>query len=389
MKAFVVRADWKPKPEYNLTDWEEKNRIAYRANKVFMNPSWNVEEWNNPTVGPDEIVLRVKACGVCGSDAHMLRTGSDGYVFFGGWAGFPVVLGHEYAGIVTEVGKEVRNINVGDLVTAEEVQWCGSCDACRSGWFNCCRNMSQLGFETRNPGALAEFVKVKEKYAWKLDPLKDAYSTQDEILEAGSFVEPTSVAYEGIFTVAGGIRPGGHAAVFGAGPIGLASIQLLKAAGAAKIIVFEPLKGRVELAKKNGADYVFDPTQKDQYPPKMVKEITGGLGCAMVVEAAGAPSKTYQSMLESAGVAGKIAHIGMGTDMPALDTLTMQYAEASIYGSMGHSGHGDFGNVINLMGSKRIDMRLAITSRYSLNDSAKAILTCDKGNDGKVTVKPQ
>jgi len=208
-------------------------------------------------------------------------------------------------------------------------------------------------------------------------------------LEAGSFVEPTSVAYEGIFTVAGGIRPGGHAAIFGAGPIGLASIQLLKAGGAAKIIVFEPLKGRAELAKKNGADYVFDPTQKDQYPPKMVKEITKGQGCAMVVEAAGAPSKTYQAMMESAGVAGKIAHIGMGTDMPALDTLTMQYSEASIYGSMGHSGHGDFGNVINLMGSKRIDMRLAITSRCSLNDSAKAILTCDKGDDGKVTVKPQ
>lgn len=355
---------------------------------VFKNPQVGIEEVSEPRLEPDEVKLRVKACGVCGSDIHMIRSDKQGYVLFGGWAGFPCVLGHEFAGIVEEVGGKVHSIKPGDLVTAEEVQWCGMCDACRAGWFNCCKNMSQLGFETRNPGALAEYVKVKEKYVWKLDPLKETYSSDDRILEAGSLVEPTSVAYEGIFSVSGGIRPGGHVAIFGAGPIGLASIQLLKTAGAAKIIVFEPMKKRAEFAKMVGADYVFDPTKPDQTPATMVKDVTAGQGCVMLVEAAGAPSKTFPDMVKCLGVAGKIVHIGMGTDRPSLDTLTLQYSEGSIYGSMGHSGHRDFGNVINLMGSKRIDVVPIITNRYSLNDAVKAINMADQGDNAKATVKP-
>jgi len=386
MKAFVIRADWTPKPEYKVSDWEKKERIAYRANMVFKNPTWGVEDFPDPKIGPDEVLVKVKACGVCGSDVHMLRKEKDSdYIYFGGWAGFPAIIGHEWAGVVAEVGKDVNSISVGNLVTAEEVQWCGGCDVCRAGWLNLCKNVTQLGFETRNPGAMAEYIKVKEKYAWKLDALKDAYSNENDILEAGSLVEPTSVAYEGIFTVAGGLRmPGGHAAVFGTGPIGLASIQLLKTGGAAKIIAFEPMKFRAELAKKMGADYVFDPTQVD--PVKTMKELTRGQGCAMLVEAAGLPSVTIPIMVQSVAPAGKIVQIGMGADRPALDALAVQYAESSIYGSMGHSGHGDFGNVISLMGARRINVLPAITARYSLKETATAIENADKGN-AKVTVK--
>jgi scyllo-inosose 3-dehydrogenase len=388
LKALVVKADWEVKSDYPVTEWEKKEKIAYRANMVFKNPQVGIEDVPEPRLEPDEVKLKVKACGVCGSDVHMIRRDNSGYVFFGGWAGFPCVLGHEFAGIVTEVGSDVRSIKPDDLVTAEEVQWCGMCDACRSGWFNCCRNMSQLGFETRNPGALAEYVKVKEKYVWKLDPLREAYSSDDQILEAGSLVEPTSVAYEGIFTVSGGIAPGGHVAIFGSGPIGLASIQLLKTAGAAKIIVFEPMKKRAEFAMKAGADYVFDPTKEDQSPARMVKDVTNGEGCKMVVEAAGVPSRTIPEMVKCVGVAGKMVHIGMGTDKPLVDMLAMQYSEASLYGSMGHSGHRDFGNVINLMGAKRIDVLPMITNRYPLQDAAKAILMADQGDNAKATVKP-
>jgi len=388
MKALVVRAEWAPKPEYKLTSWEIKERIALRANKVFKNPTWAIEDVPMPKIEPDEVLIRVKACGVCGSDIHMLRKTEDGYIFFGGWAGFPCIPGHEFAGIVEDVGSKVKDIKVGDFVTAEEVQYCGKCDACRAGWLNCCENMSQLGFETRNPGAMAEYIKVKDRYVYKLDPLMDAYSNENEVLEAGSLVEPTSVAYEGLFTVAGGIKPGGHVAIFGAGPIGLACIQLLKTSGAAKIIVFEPMKVRSDLAKKMGADYVFNPTKEDQHPPEMIKNVTRGKGCAMLVEAAGAPEVTIPWMIQGLSTAGKIVIIGMGPEWPKLDALTLQYREASIYGSMGHSGHRDFGNVIDLMAAKRIDMRPAITSRYSLDKAIEAILSADKGNDAKVTIKP-
>jgi hypothetical protein len=249
--------------------------------------------------------------------------------------------------------------------------------------------MTQLGFETRNPGAMAEWVKAKDKYVYNLAPLREAYSNDDEILEAGSLVEPTSVAYEGLFSIGGGLRsPGGHVAIFGAGPIGLAAIQLLKTSGAAKIMVFEPMKVRAKLAKDLGADYVFDPTKEDQSPRKMIRDITNGKGCAMLVEAAGNQSVTIPIMVEFLEPAGKIINIGMSAQRPALDLLTLQYSEGSIYGSMGHSGHGDFNSVINLMGSRRIDIRPAITSRYPLDDAIKAILSADQGNDAKVTVKP-
>ena len=389
MKALVIRGEWDPKPDYEPTSWELKERIALRASNVYKNPKWSVEDdFPRPKLeDPDEVIIRVKASGVCGSDVHMLRKTDDGYMFFGGWAGLPCVPGHELAGVVEEVGSRVKNIKVGDLVTAEEVQYCGKCDACRSGWLNCCENMTQLGFETRNPGAMAEYIKVKDTYVYSLEPIRDAYSSDDEVLEAGSLVEPACVAYEGIFTVSSGIRPGGHVAVFGTGPIGLACIQLLKTSGAAKIIAFEPMKVRADLAREMGADYVFDPTKEDQLPPKMIKNITGGRGCAMLVEAAGIPSVTIPWMIEGLGAGGKIVHIGMGPDKPLTDMLGLQYREGSIYGSMGHSGNRDFGNVIDLMGAGRIDMLPAITSRYSLNDSVKAIISADQGNDAKVTVK--
>jgi threonine dehydrogenase-like Zn-dependent dehydrogenase len=388
MKALVIKAEWAPKPDYKPTNWEVKERIALRANNVFKNPTASIMEVPKPKIeSPDEVLIRVKATGVCGSDVHMLRKNEDGYVVYGGWAGYPCIPGHEFAGIVEETGSKVTNIKAGDLVTVEEVQYCGKCDACRSGWLNCCENMRQLGFEERTPGAMAEYVKVKDTYVYSLEPLKNAYSNEDEILEAGALVEPTSVAYEGLFTVAGGIRPGGHVAIFGAGPIGLACIQLLKTAGAAKIIAFEPIKIRAELAKKVGADYVFDPTKEDQFPPKMIKDVTNGKGCAMLVEAAGIPSLTIPWMIEGLGTAGKIVQIGMSPSKPLTDMLSLQYREGSIYGSLGHSGHRDFGNVIDLMGAKRIDMRQIITSRHPLDDAVKAILSADQGNDAKVLIK--
>jgi threonine dehydrogenase-like Zn-dependent dehydrogenase len=389
MKALVIRAEWAPKPDYKPNEWEIRERIALRANKVYKNPTWAVEnDFPVPKIEPDEVMIRVKSSGVCGSDVHMLRKSEDGYTFFGGWAGFPCVPGHEFAGIVEEIGSKVDNVKPGDLVTVEEVQYCGKCDACRAGWMNCCKNMTQLGFESRNPGAMGEYIKAKDKFVYSLQPLKGAYSTDDEILEAGSLVEPTSVAYEGLFSLGGGLRnPGGHVAIFGAGPIGLACIQLLKTSGAAKIVVFEPMKARAKLAKTMGADYVFDPTKQDQSPREMIRDVTNGRGCAMLVEAAGNQSTTIPAMVGSLEAAGRIVNIGMSGERPSLDMLTLQYSEGSICGSMGHSGHGDFGNVINLMGAKRIDMRPAITSRYKLDDAVKAIISADQGNDAKVVVK--
>jgi threonine dehydrogenase-like Zn-dependent dehydrogenase len=387
MKGLVVDAEWNPKPGYRVSELEVNKRIAFRGNMVWKNPTWVIKDVPIPELDSDEVLIEVYACGVCGSDVHMLRKGEDNYVFYGGWCGFPTIIGHEFSGRIVKVGNKVKSLKVGDLVTAEEVQWCGECKPCRTGWFNQCKMMSQLGFEPQNPGAMAQYVKVKEKYVWKLDGLYEAYKTDEEVLEAGSLVEPTAVAYEGIFTVARGFPPGGHVAVFGTGPIGLACIQLVRAAGAAKIIAVEPLKVRRDLAEKMGANYTIDPSEQHDLPSKIL-DLTGGEGCDMLIEAAGVPEKTIPWMVKCLGVSGKIVVIGMGPEKPPLDLLTIQYSEASIYGSLGHSGHGDFGYVINLMASRRINMLPAITSRYPLEDAIKAITTADKGNDAKVTIFP-
>lgn len=389
MKGLIVRAEWVPKEDYRLTDNEIKRRISYRGNMVWKNPVWSVEDdLPMPSLGPKDVLIKVAACGVCGSDVHMLMKGADDYIFFAGECGFPVIIGHEFAGEVVEVGSEVSKFKPGDLVTAEECQWCGECNACRSGWFNQCSNLDQLGFDVGNDGAFAEYTAVSEKYCWSLNSLEEVYGSKDRVLEAGALVEPTSVAYEGMFTVAGGFRPGGHVVVFGTGPIGLAAIQLARASGAARIIAFEPNEVRRNLAKRMGADYVFDPLNRSVTPSEIVMELTGGSGAAMAVEAAGAPSMTIPLMEKTLAVAGKIVLVGMAPEYPRIDPMAYQRNAGGLFGTLGHSGHGDFPNVINLMASGRVDMTQAITARFSLDNAVEAVLEAGKGNEGKVLVKP-
>ena len=388
MKGLMLRAEWKPKEGYQLTDAEKKRKLSYRGNMVWKNPTWSVESGIPvPEPGPKEVLIKVAACGVCGSDVHMLKKSDDGYIFFAGECGFPVIIGHEFSGKIVKMGEEITKFQIGDMVTAEECQWCGECTPCRYGYFNQCENLDQLGFDSPNNGADAEYVVVHEKFCWSLNSLKNSYKDEKDILEAGALIEPTSVAYHGMFIVAGGFKPGGHVVVFGTGPIGLASIALAKTSGAAQIIAFEPHKTRRDLAKKMGADYVFDPIKEKKLPNELVSEITNGTGVAMAVEAAGAFSQTFPEMEKCLGVAGKIVITGMAPETPKIDPMIYQRKFGSLYGTLGHSGHGDFPNVINLMASGRIDMTTAITSRYSLDDAVEAVLQAGKGSEAKVLVK--
>lgn len=389
MKGLVLRAEWKPKEEYQLTEAEKRRKLSYRGNMVWKDPTWAVEsDIPMPEPGPKEVLIKIAACGVCGSDIHMLMKGDDGYTFFAGECGFPVIIGHEFSGKIVKTGAEVTKFQNGDMVTVEECQWCGECNPCRYGYFNQCENLDQLGFDYPNNGAFAEYVVANEKYCWSLNSLKNSYKDEKDILEAGALVEPTCVAYHGMFTVAGGISPGGHVVVFGTGPIGLASIQLAKTSGAAQIIAFEPHKIRQDLAKKMGADYVFSPFEEKKTPSEIVNEITEGTGVAMAIEAAGSFYKTISEMEKCLGVAGKLVITGMAPETPKIDPMIYQRKFGSLYGTLGHSGHGDFPNVINLMASGRIDMTQAVTSRYSLEDAVEAVMQAGKGSEAKVLVKP-
>jgi len=382
MKALVLDAEWKPRPGYVLTDFEKKTGKAITGSAVWHKPTLTLMEREKPTIAPDEVLVRVRACGVCGSDMHFYETDSDGYILYPGLTKFPAILGHEFSGEIVEVGGEVRDFQVGDFVTAEEMIWCGHCRPCRDGYPNQCRNLEEIGFTI--DGAFAEYLAIGAKYCWKLNALRQRYS-DDEVFEAGAVVEPTSVAYNGIFARAGGFKPGGYVAVYGTGPIGLACLALSKAAGAAKVIAFEVSEPRRRLAGEMGADYTFDP--REVKPHEVILELTEGEGADLQVEAAGAPSKTIPEMELSMAVNARVVQIGRAAERVPMYLEYFQTHHAQIFGAQGHSGNGTFPNVIRLMASGLIDMTQAITSRYDLDDVVDAIRKSTAREDGKVMVR--
>ena len=254
MKGLVLDAEWDPKPECTISEWEQRTGKAICGNNIWRNPKLEVRSWPDPEPGPQEVVLEVQACGVCGSDMHFYETDEDDYILYPGLTKFPTILGHEFSGKVVEVGNEVELLKVGDMVTVEEMIWCGRCIPCRNGYPNHCTNLEEIGFTI--PGAFANYIAVDEKFCWKIDAIAERFGDEEKAYEVSALTEPTCVAYNAMFERAGGFRPGHYVSVFGAGSIGLASIGLAKAAGAGIIAAFELSPQRRELAKKVGADYV-------------------------------------------------------------------------------------------------------------------------------------
>lgn len=382
MKGLVLSAEWQPRAGYPVSEFEKITGKAITGNAVWRNPKLVVKEVPKPQIGPDQVLIRVRACGVCGSDMHFYETDKDNYILYPGLTKFPSILGHEFSGEIVEVGSAVKDFAVGDFVTAEEMIWCGYCRPCRDGYPNQCRNLEEIGFTI--DGAFAEYIAVGAKYCWKLNALRERYD-DDKIFEAGALVEPTSVAYNGIFARAGGFKPGGYVAVYGAGPIGLASIALCKAAGAAKVISFEVSEARRELAKKVGADSVYDP--RSVKPSEVVMDLTGGEGADLHVEAAGAPSKTIPEMEASMAVNARIVQIGRAAERVPMYLEHFQTHHAQVFGAQGHSGNGTFPNVIRLMASGLIDMTQIITARYDLVSVVDAIRQSTSRQDGKIMVR--
>ena len=398
MLALLLDAEFSPRPGYRLSDAERKTRKVREGNKVWKNPRISLIEKEVPKPKGKQVLVRVKAVGICGSDLHMVETDKDGYMIYPGLTRLPVVIGHEFSGVVVEVGPEVKMVKPGDMVTSEEMLWCGECNACRLSFVNHCTRLNdpadlefgELGFT--HDGAMAEYVLIPhEKYLWKINVLVERYGSEDKAFEAGSLVEPTSVSYHAMFNRAGGFKPGGYVVVWGAGPIGLAAIQLAKAAGAGKVIAFEISPVRIELAKAVGADYVFNPielSKKGIEPWEKILEVTDGEGADLHVEAAGAPEHTLPQMQKSLAVGGKITWIGRAPQEVPIYLEIFQVRRAQIFGSQGHSGWGTFRNVIRLMAAGKIDMTKIITSRFKLSEALKAFERGHKRIDGKITIKP-
>ena len=387
--AAVLHADWKARPDYKPTEEEIRTKRAVYASRVWHNPRVVVEDIPIPEIGPKDVLVRLKACGICGSDMHLYESDKDGYILYPGLVKTPVVLGHELSGQVEKVGSQVSNLRAGDMVVCEEMWWCGECDPCRTGYLNQCLNLMEMGF-TDN-GGCEQYMSIHNKFCWKINDFKKVFRTEDKIYEAGSLVEPACVAYNAMFVRAEGFKPGSSVVVWGAGPIGLGAIALAKAAGAGKIVAFEPRSSRAEIAKGVGADVVFDQYQlvkSGTQPWQKVLELTGGEGVDIQVESAGDPSFVMPQAERCMNFGGKIVDIGRADKSAPVFFELYQVRALQAYGSQGHAGSGVWPNVIKLMASGRLDTTSIITSRYRIEEVPKALEKLKDREDAKVTIKP-
>ena len=386
MKGLLLKADWDPRPSYKVSDWEKKTGKAVQGFNVWRNPSLEITEVPTPKPGPGEALIKIHACGVCGSDMHFYETDDDNYILYPGLTKFPSILGHEFSGEIAEIGPgpESEGFKVGDRVTVEEMVWCGYCRPCRDGFPNHCENLEELGFTI--DGAMAEYIVVPIKLCWNVDSIFERYANEQQAWDVAATIEPTCVAYNTLFERAGGFRPGAYVAIYGAGPIGLAAIQLSKAAGAAKVFSFEVSPERRVLAKAVGADHVFNPLEIS--PSEVIMELTKGQGTDLSVEAAGAPDKTIPEMEKTMAINSKVAQVGRAAIKVPMYLENFQVRRGSLFGAQGHSGHGIFPSVIRMMGSGAIDNSKIITSEFPLAKAVDAIALSTKRADGKIIIHP-
>lgn len=388
MQAAVISAEWAPRPEYPLSEEERRTRTARVGSSVWKHPQVAVQELPDPVCGPEDAVVRVAAAGLCGSDLHFFETDADGYMHYPGLARFPSVPGHEVAGEVAAVGERVKGLRPGDLVCLDDMVSCGACEACRRGFPNQCEELEDVGF-TMN-GGCAELLRVPARNLWSINSLQARYGAKEKVLEAGAVIEPFTVAYNALFECAGRIKPGAFAAVYGAGAIGLAAVQLLRAAGAAQIVVFEHHAQRRELALRFGAHHAFPANgggNGGQPARAVLRELTGAGGADVQVEAAGAFGHTMPEMEAAAAIGGQIVIIGRDRNRAAVQLEHLQVKKATIVAANGNTGHGTYPNVIRMIAAGLLDPTPMITHRFALQDFAGALAQAQTRQGGKVLVK--
>lgn len=214
---------------------------------VYKSPkNIQIEDVQVPEVGDSDVLIKIKYCGVCGTDIHIYN--GDGGAFE---VTPPLIMGHEFSGIVETIGTKVKKVNVGDLVTIDPNNMCGECYYCKNAMEQFCENV--IGIGTTYDGGFAQYQVVCEKQVFKFKEGMDALTA--------SMTEPVSCCLHGIDLC--NIKLGDEVLIIGGGPIGLMMLQLVKMAGSSKIILSEPVAEKRDLGKKLGADLVINPLEED------------------------------------------------------------------------------------------------------------------------------
>jgi 2-desacetyl-2-hydroxyethyl bacteriochlorophyllide A dehydrogenase len=323
-----------------------------------------IEDAPIPKLKDKEVLVKVKAVTICGSDLHAYMGVSKRRVP-------PLVMGHEFSGEVAEIGSNVRGIKQGERVVIEPVLSCGKCKVCLHGRNNICENMRLIGLHM--PGAFAEYVSVPADKCHKL--------SENISFEEGSLVEPLAVAVHALNRTS--FKKGDKIVIIGSGTIGLMTLQVTKLRGAGSIFIIDTLDYKLELAKKLGADKIINAKNQDS-----VKEVLSEDGADVVFEAVGR-QKTVQQALSMVNKGGKVTVIGMLESKMELDMLDVTVKEIEIRGSYGYTTD-DFKQALKLISTGKVKVKSMITHTLPLRDISKGfeILSNEKENAIKVVLKP-
>lgn len=313
-----------------------------------------MEEMPKPQCGPQEVVVQVMACGLCGSDIHgYLDPASKGRVE-------GLIMGHEPSGIIAEVGPQVDGFAPGDRVIIDPQFRCNTCYACKQSFFNICENGGIIGSALRafHQGAMAEFVAVNASHLHKLP---DSLS-----FEEGAMIEPVANAIHAVNRA--GVKIGDYVAIVGAGTIGLCMVQAAKIAGAAKVIAIDVSPFHLDLAEELGADYLVNSKLED--PIARVLEICDGIGTHVTIEAVGI-GETYRQAALMTRKRGTLIFFGAVGPTAEIHLYPILHRELNALGCTGFDVETDIG--LFMLQSGKMTVKPLITHRYPLHQIQTAI----------------
>jgi threonine 3-dehydrogenase len=322
-----------------------------------------------PSIGPTDVLVRVKTASICGTDLHIY-----------GWDRWsqgrikpPVTLGHEFCGVIERVGEEVTAVKPGDFVSAEMHVNCGHCRQCRLGQAHICQNLRIIGID--QDGAFAEFVKIPASNIWKLDPaIPEHY---------GAILDPLGNA---VHTVLAGPIAGQTVLVTGCGPIGLMSIAVAKACGSSMVYATETNEKRRTMAKKMGADVVLNPAGEDAVA-RILSE-TGGTGVDALLEMSGNPTAIQQGF-KALRAGGRASLLGIPTENVPLDLVSdVIFKGATVQGIYGRRMYETWVQMTALLKAGRLNLDPLFGERAPLEKFEHAFSLLQGGMAGKILLYP-
>ncbi len=337
--------------------------------KMQAGKGLHVEKIQVPSIGATDVLVRVKASSICGTDLHIY-----------GWDRWsqgrikpPVTLGHEFCGVVEQVGEEVSAVKAGDRVSAEMHLNCGHCHQCRLGQAHICQNLRIIGIDI--DGAFAEFVKIPATNIWKLDPaIPEHYA---------AILDPLGNA---VHTVLAGAIAGQTVLVTGCGPIGLMSIAVSKACGSSTVFATETNAHRRELAKEMGAQFVLNPINED--PVKEILNATGGTGVDVLLEMSGNPAAIQQGF-RALRAGGRASLLGIPTENVPLDLVQdVIFKGATVQGIYGRRMYESWVQMTALLKAGRVNLEPLFGERIELENFEVAFAKLQNGLAGKILMYP-